>query len=118
MMHKNLNRSYLIIQGFVALITLVFLRGMFDALMKQVGGLIFVDAGLLMAELGFGCWFVIKNLKHPEDRNMKMMTYLPFLLFVEGGILATLGLVLMMIAIVMRYKYPAPLPAKVKVGDV
>ena len=107
-MEKKLNYFYLVIQGILMLISLVFLWGILDALIQQVGGWIFVDALLLIIELAVGITYGVKNLKEPSDKNLRIMTYIPFLLFIEGGIIATLGFILMGTAMYLRFKHVEP----------
>lgn len=104
-MTKKLTYGYLCIQGLLALISVVFLWGILGALIQRVGVLIIVDASILLIVLIVGTITALKNVKQPSDRHMKMMTYLPILLLVEGGIVATLGVILMVLAMVMRYNY-------------
>lgn len=103
MHNKGLTAIYIGLQSLIVLIALFFLSSNFYTENLQMH--LLLSSFLLMSNCVLGMFSAISNLRKPNNLMMKIMTYAPFLLFLIGGIVLTIGVVLMLLASYMRYTF-------------
>jgi len=103
MHNKGLTAVYIGLQSLIILIAVFFLFSNFYT--ESVQTHLLLSSLLLVGNCVLGMFSAIQNLRMPNDRMMKIMTYAPFLLFLIGGIVLTLGVILMLLASYTRYTF-------------
>lgn len=100
-----MTQCYIVLQTVITIIALIGLSLSFQILIQKAGSFFFIELFMIIFQGSLGLHFSIKSLEKPSEKYATYLVYLPFILFIEGGVLATLGFILMIVAMFMKREF-------------